>query len=103
MAAQRYCDFDSKLVTPRQRSVRINGLATCIRLEEIYWTIIDMLAKQESITVGKLLSKWAIEIDLRSDVVRNFTGYVRVICIVQLVRRIKSIANEDIDSLYKQN
>lgn len=87
MVTNRYCDFSMKLVTPRQRSIRINGFATCIRLEEVYWAIIELLARQECVTVGRLLSRWAMEMDLGFDTVKNFTGYVRVVCVVQLVRQ----------------
>ncbi|HKU00313.1 MAG TPA: ribbon-helix-helix domain-containing protein [Paraburkholderia sp.] len=99
MATQRYCDFSASLVTPRQRSIRINGFATCIRLEEVYWTIIEILARQESMSVGGLLSKWALEMDLACDVVRNFTGYVRVICVVQIVRNLGAFNSDDIEKV----
>ncbi|WP_213306497.1 ribbon-helix-helix domain-containing protein [Paraburkholderia sacchari] len=97
MATHRYCDFRSRLVTPRQRSIRINGFSTCIRLEEIYWIIIEIIARQESMTVGKLLSRWAMEMDLACDVVRNFTGYIRVVCVVQLARRIGMFNLEELE------
>ncbi len=96
MANTLYCNFKAELATPRQRSIRVNGFATCLRLEEIYWTIIEALARQESITVGKLLSKWALEMDLAYDDVRNFTGYVRVVCVVQLARKLDSMASDDV-------
>lgn len=96
MTKKNFCDFNITLVTPRQRSIRINGLATCIRLEEIYWDIIETLARQESISVGKLLSNWAMEIDLKFDEVTNFTGYVRVICVVQLAKRAGAVASADL-------
>lgn len=101
MATQRYCDFSIALVTPRQRSIRINGFATCIRLEEVYWTIIEILARQESVTVGRLLSRWALEMDLACDVVKNFTGYIRVVCVVQLVRRMGRISPEELEGVRK--
>ncbi|WP_322062495.1 ribbon-helix-helix domain-containing protein [Paraburkholderia sp. J63] len=101
MATQRYCDFSIELVTPRQRSIRINGFATCIRLEEVYWTIIEILARQESVTVGRLLSRWALEMDLACDVVKNFTGYIRVVCVVQLVRRMGRISPEELEGVRK--
>jgi predicted DNA-binding ribbon-helix-helix protein len=99
MSTKRYCKFNSTLVTPRQRSIRINGLSTCIRLEEIYWNIIEVMARQESISVGKLLSRWAMEIELGCDFVRNFTGYVRVICVVQLIKGWDTLQPGDIDHL----
>jgi predicted DNA-binding ribbon-helix-helix protein len=75
------------LLKLRQRSVRLNGIATCLRLEEIYWSIIEELAREESLTVGKLISRWAMEMDLAQESIWNFTGYVRVVCVVQLMRR----------------
>ena len=102
MATHRYCNFNEKLLVPRQRSIRINGFATCIRLEEVYWTIIEILARQESVTVGKLLSRWALEMDLACDVVRNFTGYVRVVCVIQLVRRMESIKSGELECMLEK-
>ena len=99
MGNTRYCNFSADLAMPIQRSVRLNGLATCLRLEEIYWTIIEALARQESVTVGKLLSRWALEMDLAHDVVRNFTGYVRVVCVVQLLRKVSCLSTEDLNRL----
>ncbi|WP_240975591.1 ribbon-helix-helix domain-containing protein [Paraburkholderia aromaticivorans] len=54
-------------------------------MEEIYWSIIEELARRESLTVGKLISRWAMEIDLACESVWNFTGYIRVICVMQLM------------------
>ena len=85
MSHTRYCDFDPQLAKPRLRSVRINGFATCLRLEEIYWRIIEEIARTESLTVGKLISKWALEIDMMQDTICNFTGFVRIICVTQVL------------------
>jgi len=85
-----YCNFNTDLLRLRQRSVRLNGIATCLRLEEIYWSIIEELAREESLTVGKLISRWAMEMDLAHESIWNFTGYVRVVCVVQLMRRTNS-------------
>ncbi|WP_408228158.1 MULTISPECIES: ribbon-helix-helix domain-containing protein [Paraburkholderia] len=87
MLRTTYCNFNTDLLKLRQRSVRLNGIATCLRLEEIYWSIIEELAREESLTVGKLISRWAMEMDLAHESTWNFTGYVRVVCVVQLMRR----------------
>jgi predicted DNA-binding ribbon-helix-helix protein len=87
MPRPTYCNFSTDLLKLRQRSVRLNGIATCLRLEEIYWAIIEELAHEESLTVGKLISRWAMEMDLAHEAIFNFTGYVRVVCVVQLIRR----------------
>ncbi|MFM0294425.1 MULTISPECIES: ribbon-helix-helix domain-containing protein [Paraburkholderia] len=87
MRMTQYCNFTPQLAKPRQRSVRINGLATCLRLEEVYWRIIEEIARQEAVTVGKLISRWALEIDLTQEAICNFTGFVRIICVTQLLDR----------------
>lgn len=87
MNKPEFCEFDLDLVRPRLRSVRVNGLSTCFRLEEVYWKIIEQIARKESLTVGKLISKWALEIDLKYGSVWNFTGFLRVVCVMQLIDR----------------
>lgn len=86
MKPTEYCQFDLELVRPRLRSVRMNGLATCFRLEEIYWKIIEKIARDECLTVGKLISRWALETDLTHGPVWNFTGFIRVVCVVHILR-----------------
>lgn len=88
MACTTYRNFRSDFLKPRQRSIRVNGLATCMRLEEIYWSIIEELARSESLTVGKLISRWAMEMDLTQEAVWNFTAYIRVVCVLQLINRV---------------
>ncbi|CAB3796557.1 hypothetical protein LMG28690_04359 [Paraburkholderia caffeinilytica] len=97
MQMTRYCNFTPLLAQPRQRSVRINGLATCLRLEEIYWRIIEEIARQESMTVGKLISRWALEIDLTQEAIHNFTGFIRIICVTQLLDKNHPISLNLID------
>jgi predicted DNA-binding ribbon-helix-helix protein len=87
MRMTRYCNFTPLLAKPRLRSVRINGFATCLRLEEIYWRIIEEIARQESLTVGKLISKWALEIDMTQETICNFTGFIRIICVTQILEQ----------------
>ena len=96
MIRTTYCNFNVNLLTLRQRSVRLNGIATCLRLEEIYWLIIEELAHEEALTVGKLISRWAMEMDLAHESICNFTGYVRVVCVVQLIRRMDPARQMDI-------
>jgi predicted DNA-binding ribbon-helix-helix protein len=96
MLRTTYCNFSTGFLKLRQRSIRLNGIATCLRLEEIYWLIIEELAREESLTVGKLISKWAMEMDLAHESICNFTGYVRVVCVVQLMRRMDSARQMDL-------
>jgi predicted DNA-binding ribbon-helix-helix protein len=67
-----------------------------MRLEEIYWSIIAEFAHSESLTVGKLISRWAMEMDLAHEAVWNFTGYIRVVCVIQLINRVSPALSMDI-------
>lgn len=78
-------DFDMQLARPLSRSVRLNGFATCLRLEQVYWNVLEGMANLHHCTVNSLLSYIDREVCLRHGSVKNFTGLVRVICVVHLL------------------
>ena len=78
-------DFDMHLARPLSRSVRLNGFATCLRLEQVYWNVLEGMAGVHQCTVNSLLSYIDREVCLRHGSVKNFTGLVRVICVVHLL------------------
>ncbi|WP_233281718.1 ribbon-helix-helix domain-containing protein [Pseudomonas tructae] len=79
-------DFEMNLAQPLSRSVRLNGFATCLRLEQIYWRILERIAKANQCSVNTVLSYVDREVHLRHGGVKNFSGLVRVICVVFLLR-----------------
>ncbi|MFD2643099.1 ribbon-helix-helix domain-containing protein [Pseudomonas japonica] len=78
-------DFNMKLAQPLSRSVRLNGFATCLRLENIYWAVLERIAQANGCTVNSVLSHVDREVHLRHGGVKNFSGLVRVICVVFLM------------------
>ncbi|MCP6135162.1 ribbon-helix-helix domain-containing protein, partial [Klebsiella pneumoniae] len=38
-------DFDMRQALPVSRSVRLNGFSTCLRLEAVYWRILERIAE----------------------------------------------------------
>ncbi|WP_167523973.1 ribbon-helix-helix domain-containing protein [Pseudomonas laurentiana] len=78
-------DFNMNLAQPLSRSVRLNGFATCLRLEEVYWKILERIAAANGCTVNCVLSYVDREVHLRHGGVKNFSGLVRVICVVYLL------------------
>ncbi len=70
------------LVRPLSRSVRLNGFATCLRLEQVYWDILANMARLNDCSVSALLSYVDREVHLRHGGVKNFSGLVRVVCVV---------------------
>ena len=77
--------FNMRLAQPLSRSVRLNGFATCLRLEEIYWKILDRIARANNCSVNAVLSHIDRQVHLRHGGVKNFSGLVRVVCVVHLL------------------
>lgn len=73
------------LARPLSRSVRLNGFATCLRLEEVYWKILERIANANDCSVNAILSYVDREVHLRYGGVKNFSGLIRVVCVVHLL------------------
>jgi predicted DNA-binding ribbon-helix-helix protein len=78
--------FDMALARPLSRSVRLNGFSTCLRLEQVYWNILAEIARINTCSVSALLSYVDREVHLRYGGVKNFSGLVRVVCVVHVLK-----------------
>ena len=78
--------FDMNLARPLSRSVRLNGFSTCLRLEEVYWNILAEIARINTCSVSALLSYVDREVHLRYGGGKNFSGLVRVVCVVHVLK-----------------
>lgn len=79
-------EFDMGLAQPLSRSIRLNGLATCLRLEQIYWDILAEIARINCCSISALLSHVDREVHLRHGGVKNFSGLVRVVCVAHSLK-----------------
>lgn len=79
-------DFNMTLAQPHSKSVRLNGLATCLRLENVYWNILSMIARSNDCSVNAVLSYIDREVHLRYGGVKNFSGLIRVVCVAHLLK-----------------
>lgn len=79
-------EFDMGLAQPLSRSIRLNGFATCLRLEQIYWDILAEIARINCCSVSALLSYVDREVHLRHGGVKNFSGLVRVVCVAHSLK-----------------
>lgn len=64
------------------RSIRLNGQSTSIRLEKIFWTIIEQIAADEGVSVPRFISTLHSEALLLWGEVPNFTSHLRCICLI---------------------
>ena len=63
------------------RSVRLGGHATSIRLEAMYWTMLEEIAAVQRVTLGRFLSKLHDETLDLNDEPHNFASLLRCACL----------------------
>ena len=69
------------------RSIRLNGQSTSIRLEKVFWDILEDIAASEGMTVPRFLSTLHQEVLLLWGEVANFTSHLRCICVMAIETR----------------
>ncbi len=72
----------------RSRTVRIHGVLTSIRLENMVWDILAEMAEEEGRTTNALISLFHDEILAHRGEVPNFASFLRVTSMRYLRRRI---------------
>jgi predicted DNA-binding ribbon-helix-helix protein len=69
------------------RSIRLNGQSTSIRLEKMFWKILEQISAFEGMSVPCFISALHREVLLMWGPVPNFTSHLRCICLVALEKR----------------
>ncbi len=64
------------------RSIRLNGQCTSIRLERVFWTILEQIAASEGQSVPRFISTLHSEVLQLWGEVANFTSHLRCICLL---------------------
>lgn len=72
------------LYEPVSRSMRIEGYSTSVRLERIFWDVLDRMAAEQHQTVCGLVGSIYQEMHNSRDTPNNFTSILRVICLKHL-------------------
>jgi predicted DNA-binding ribbon-helix-helix protein len=77
---QVFASQDAEIYKTVTRSVRLNGFCTSIRLEALFWSVLDQIAAQEGLSTPRFISTLYDEVmELRGSV-GNFTSLLRVTC-----------------------
>ena len=91
---QIFINADPKLWLSRARSLRLHGVATSIRLETLYWRVLEEIGKRDSMSVNQIITKLHDELIDAHGEVDNFASFLRVCCarylMLQLAGRIPS-------------
>lgn len=82
------CDFfaPSDLIhyEARQRSIRINGATTSIRLENLMWEVLSDMARQQRCTTNELITRLHELLPKVDHSSPSFTSFLRVTCVRHL-------------------
>lgn len=93
---QLFSGLDPKSYTFQIRSVRLGGHATSIRLEVMFWHVLEKLAAEEGTTLGRFLTKLHDEVLRFHGEVNNFTSLLRCACLVY-VENIRDVADSKVE------
>lgn len=82
----------------RSRTVRMHGVLTSIRLENMVWDILAEMAEDEGCTTNALIAQFHDEILAHRGEVPNFASFLRVTCMRYLRRRMMAMERQGADS-----
>ncbi|MFZ3220522.1 MAG: ribbon-helix-helix domain-containing protein [Rhodoferax sp.] len=77
---QVFISADPHQYAYRVRSVRLHGMATSIRLENLFWNVLDDIAQRDGMSVPQLCTKLYDELVQARGAVDNFASFLRVCC-----------------------
>lgn len=87
---QIYVKADPIQYELRTRSIRIHGVVTSIRLENLSWDILARIAQKDDMTTNQLISQLHDEVIRQQGKVNNFCSFLRVCC----MRYLSSVAQQ---------
>ncbi|MCJ8309922.1 MAG: ribbon-helix-helix domain-containing protein [Rhizobiaceae bacterium] len=88
---QLFIDADPELWASQTRSFRMDGMVTSVRLEEMFWLILESIGERDELTVPQLLHRLYNEsLDAGHDV-GNFTSFLRVCCLRYLDLQLRDL------------
>ena len=85
------------------RSIRLNGQSTSIRLERVFWNILEQIAALEGMSVPGFISALHREVLLMWGPVPNFTSHLRCICLIALEQRATGISAANLSGNVVEN
>jgi predicted DNA-binding ribbon-helix-helix protein len=77
---QLFVKADPALWETRLRSVRMRGFSTSVRLEKIYWMLLEEVARRDGLSVAEMLARLYDELLDTHGAVENFASFLRVCC-----------------------
>jgi predicted DNA-binding ribbon-helix-helix protein len=77
---QLFVGADTSLWENQTRSMRIDGMATSVRLEAFYWQVLTEIGARDGLSVGQLVTRLFLETTEAGHDPDNFASFLRVCC-----------------------
>jgi predicted DNA-binding ribbon-helix-helix protein len=98
-----FISADPDLYRGRSRSLRLHGVATSIRLENLFWQVLAEIGERDGMSVTQLITRLYDELHEAGGDCANFSSFLRVCCgrylALQLAGRIPTDPRVPIRSL----
>lgn len=98
-----FISADPRSYESRTRSVRLHGVITSIRLENLHWQVLEEIGRRDGMSVTQLLERLHDELVATRGEVGNFASFLRVSALRYMAlvaqRRIPADVNVPIRSL----
>lgn len=75
-----FISADPELYRCRTRSLRLSGVATSIRLENLFWGVLEEIGARDGMSVPQLIARLHGELAASGGDRENFTSFLRVCC-----------------------
>ncbi|MDN6884893.1 ribbon-helix-helix domain-containing protein [Variovorax sp. CAN2819] len=73
-----FISADPRSYDARTRSVRLHGVVTSIRLENLFWQVLEEIARRDDMVVVQLIERLYDELVAARGEVGNFASFLRV-------------------------
>jgi len=93
-----FINADPQMWETRLRSVRMRGFSTSVRLENIYWRLLEEIAARDGLSVGQILAKLYEELQDQHGEVDNFASFLRVCCARYLMLQLAGDIPKDVSA-----
>jgi predicted DNA-binding ribbon-helix-helix protein len=78
------------------RSLRLHGVVTSLRLEELFWDVLGEIGERDGMTVNQLITTLYDEIIAARGDIPNFASFLRVCCLRYLSLQITGGIPDDV-------
>ncbi len=93
---QVFLSADPQLWAHRARSIRLHGVATSLRLENLFWQVLQEIAARDGYSVPQLCTKLYDELLAARGAVDNFSSFLRVCCTRYLALQLSGEIPQDV-------